>query len=145
MIKIFIFEEKSFLKNREAAARSFSLDFNAGALFAVRSGMWSTSRPLGVITSGYLPRKFFASEAVISLTVVKQSASLAEATSMEYLALILWALASASGDILSMTVYISTPEPARVLPRIVACVVNMVPISGTFFFTHRRPAPHIHS
>ena len=54
------------------------------------------------MTSGQRPRKFLASEAVISLTVVKQSASLAVAASMEYFAVIWWAPASRCGEMSSM-------------------------------------------
>ena len=66
--------------------------------------MFSMSRPFGVIRSGVLPRKFFASDAVISLTVVKQSASRADAVSIEHLAEMLWALASRCGEIWSIAV-----------------------------------------
>ena len=33
------------------------------------------------------------------------------------------------------------PEEASVRPRTVECSVSTVPASGTFFLTHRRPAP----
>ncbi len=66
--------------------------------------MFSMSRPFGVIRSGARPRKFFASRAVISLTVVKQSASRADAVSIEHLAVMLWALASRCGEMWSIAV-----------------------------------------
>ncbi len=66
--------------------------------------MLSMSRPFGVIRSGVRPRKFFASEAVISLTVVKQSASRADAVSIEHLAVMLWAPASRWGEMWSIAV-----------------------------------------
>ena len=47
------------------------------------------SRPLGVTTSGERPRKTVASSAVMRLTVVKQSASRADAVSIEHLAVML--------------------------------------------------------
>src|SRR4030043_2068394 len=99
---------KSLLRKREAAARSFSRDLRAGARSAARSGMLSMSRPFGVIRSGVRPRKFFASEAVISLTVVKQSASRAETVSSEHLAVMGWGLASRWGGGLSRGVWVAT-------------------------------------
>ena len=51
--------------------------------------MTRMSRPLGVTTSGERPRKTVASSAVMRLTVVKQSASRADAVSIEHLAVML--------------------------------------------------------
>ncbi len=102
IIMILASGETSLPRNRAAAASSFSRDLRASIRSAARSGMFSMSRPLGVTRSGSRPRKLLASEAVISLTVVKQSASRAEAVSMEHLAVMLWALASRCGEMCSM-------------------------------------------
>jgi len=94
----------SLPRNRAAAASSFPRDLRASARSAARSGMYSMSRPFGVIRSGARPRKLLASVAVISLTVVKQSASRAAAVSIEHFAVMLWALASRCGEMFSIAV-----------------------------------------
>ena len=59
--------------------------------------MTRMSRPLTVMTSGERPRKTVDSSPVMGLTVVKASASRAEALSMDHLAVMFWAAASWAG------------------------------------------------
>jgi len=61
---ILVCGENSFRRKRPAVLNSLSLAFREGALFSVRSGICSISRPLGVMTSGQRPRKFLGSEEV---------------------------------------------------------------------------------
>src|SRR3989339_772120 len=99
---ILVLSGRALFMKRLAAARSFMRKASAAVLSAVKSGILAISRAFGVIRSGARPRKFLASRAVISLTVVKQSASRAEAVSSEHFAVILWVLASCCGDICSI-------------------------------------------
>ena len=103
MIRIFVSAGRDLRRKFAAAPRIRSRAFRAGARDSERSGMLETSRPLGVITSGERPRKFFASRAVMSLTAVRQSASRVHTASMEYWAVQLWAPASRWGEMCSIS------------------------------------------
>ena len=95
--------------------------------------------------STFLERNTLHSLLVISLTVVKQSAFMADNFSSDCLETTPNSLDFISGLYFSISSYNGKPFPAIDLPKTVACVVKTVASCGAFDLIYKSPLPVIHS
>ena len=97
MAKMRVFSGSLQRRKRSAASRILARVASGFSRSSEKSGITRRSRPLTVMTSGWRPRKTVDSSPVIGLTVVKASASRAEALSRDHLAVMFCAAASVAG------------------------------------------------